>query len=114
MLDWILRKGSSPEGMGMEQAPQGSAHGRIQEVSGQRSQTHGLIFGRSYVEPGVGLNDPYGSHPTQDVAWFRDSMVHHQPHVLHCPGPSQNGRALSWSRTERAEAGPEATLTAAW
>lgn len=67
MSGWILRKGSSPEGMGMEQAPQGSAHGRIQEVSGQCSQTHGLIFGLSCMESGVGLGDSYESLPTQNV-----------------------------------------------
>ena len=30
-------------------------------------QTHGLIFGLSCVEPRVGLDDPYGSIPTQDI-----------------------------------------------
>ena len=55
----------------MEQAPQGSGHGtelvRVQGVSGQCSQTHGLIFGWCCMEQGVGLYDPYGSLPTRDI-----------------------------------------------
>ena len=35
--------------------------------SGQCSQTQGLDFGYSYVEPGVGLSDPYGSLPTWGI-----------------------------------------------
>lgn len=33
---------------------------------------YGLIFGCSYVEPGVGLSDSCGSLPTHDVLWFYD------------------------------------------
>jgi len=36
----------------------------VQEACGQCSQTYGLIFGWSCVEPGVGLSDPCGSLPT--------------------------------------------------
>ena len=31
--------------------------------------------GWSCVEPGVGLSDPYGSLPTQDILWSYDSMI---------------------------------------
>ena len=41
-----------------------AATGASQEVSGQCSQMYGLMFGWSSVEPGVGLDDPYGSLPT--------------------------------------------------
>ena len=41
---------------------------RVQGVSGQCSQSYGLIFGWSCVEPGShGLYDPHGSFPTQDI-----------------------------------------------
>lgn len=33
----------------------------------QHSQTQGLNFGRSCVEPGVGLGAPHGSLPTRDI-----------------------------------------------
>lgn len=33
---------------------------------------YGLIFGCSYVEPGVGLSDSCGSLPTHDILWFYD------------------------------------------
>lgn len=33
----------------------------------QGSQTYGLIFGWSCMEPGVGFNDPYMFLPTQDI-----------------------------------------------
>ena len=63
----IFTKGWS----GLEQAPQSSGHGTgpvgIHEVFGQCSQTYGLIFGCCFVEPGVGLSDPYGSLPTRDA-----------------------------------------------
>ena len=32
-------------------------------------------LGRSCAEPGVGLNDPYGSFPTQDVLRFYDHAL---------------------------------------
>ena len=55
----------------LEKAPQGNSHGtelaRVQETSGQHSQTYDLIFGWSCVEPGVGLSDPCGSLPTWDI-----------------------------------------------
>ena len=50
-----------------------AATGASQEVSGQRSQMYGLMFGWSSVEPGVGLDDPYG--PFQ-LGLFCDSMIH--------------------------------------
>ena len=52
------------------QDPQGSRSTKpvgVQEVFGQCSQTYGLIFGWSCVELGIGLNDPCGSLPTQDI-----------------------------------------------
>ena len=39
----------------------------VQEVFGQRSQVWGFNFERSCVEPGVGLDDPCGPLPTQDI-----------------------------------------------
>ena len=55
----------------MEQASQGSGHGTkpagVQYAVGQHSQTHSLFFGWFFEDPGVGLNDPCGSLPTQDV-----------------------------------------------
>ena len=39
----------------------------VQEASGECSQTYGLIFEWSSVEPGVGLNELYGFLPTQDI-----------------------------------------------
>ena len=63
-------------GQAVEQPPQGSGNGTelagVQEVSEQCSQTYNLISGWSCVEPGVGLDDPYGSIPTQDILWFYD------------------------------------------
>lgn len=38
-----------------------------EEMFGQRSQTHSLIFGWFFVEPGVGLSDPCGSLPTWEI-----------------------------------------------
>lgn len=35
-------------------------------------QLYSLIFGRFFVELGVGLSDPYESCPTQDIQWFYD------------------------------------------
>ena len=43
---------------------------RVQKTFRQSSQTYDLIFEQLCVEPGVGLNDPYGSLPTQDSLWF--------------------------------------------
>ena len=58
-----------PEGCWtLGQAPQGRGHhhpARVPEALGQRSQTHGLIFGWSFEDPGVGLDDPCRSLPTQ-------------------------------------------------
>ena len=55
-------------GRALGQAPQGSSHSTepagAQEVFGQHSQTHGLFFWGSCMEPGVGLDDPCGSLPT--------------------------------------------------
>lgn len=60
---WISGKGSSPEGdRALKQAPRGNVHGTnltgVQEVSAQRSQTYGLIFGWPCVEPAAGLDGP--------------------------------------------------------
>ena len=62
-------------GLGTGSVPEGSGHGtgcpgqwawpqaaRVQAF-GQCSQTQGLNFECSSVEPGVGLHDPYGSLP---------------------------------------------------
>ena len=62
--DWVSGKGSSPEGGGHGTGCPGQwswhrADG-VQEAPGQSSQTYGLIFGWSCMEP-VGVNDPYGS-----------------------------------------------------
>ena len=51
----------------MVQAAQGSGHGPGPpelRKSLDSTQTLGLIFGWSYVEPGFRLSDPYGSLPT--------------------------------------------------
>ena len=37
--------------------------------------TQGLKFGWSFVEPGVGHSDPYGSLLTQDILWLYGSMM---------------------------------------
>lgn len=52
---------------GLEESPQGSDISAVQEVSGQSSQTHDLIYGWSCVEPG---NDPYGSVPAGDTLFL--------------------------------------------
>lgn len=41
----------------------------------QCSQTRGLNFGWSCTEPGVGLCDPHGSRPTQDILRLYDPMT---------------------------------------
>ena len=61
-----------PEGgRALGQAPQGSGHSiepaGVQEAFGQLAQALGLIFGWSYVEPGVGCDDPCGSLPTWNI-----------------------------------------------
>ena len=54
----------------LEQALQCSGHGTeldgVQEALGKCSQTCNMIFGRSCVESGVGLNDSYEPLPIQD------------------------------------------------
>ena len=45
----------------------GTKLARVQQASGQCSQSYGLSFGWSHVEPGVGPSNPYGSLPTQDI-----------------------------------------------
>lgn len=50
--------------------PEGTDSAGGEEAIRQHSQTHGLIFGRSCVEPGVGLVDPCGSLPIQDTPRF--------------------------------------------
>jgi len=58
-------------GQALKQPPQGNSHGtelaEIQEASGLWAQRYDLTFGLTCVEPGVGLDDPYGSLPTQDI-----------------------------------------------
>lgn len=53
----------------MEQALQGSGHGtelaRVQELD--NALTYDLIFRTSCVDPGVGVDDPCGFLPTQDI-----------------------------------------------
>lgn len=39
------------------------------------SETHGLIIRWRYVEPGVGLNDPYLSFPSQDIPQLYNSST---------------------------------------
>ena len=73
--DWTSGKGSLSEGgQALEQALQGSGHSPKLPASGQSSLPYGLSFEWSYTDPGVGLNDPYGSHPTQVIPWFYDSI----------------------------------------
>ena len=66
--------------VGTEQPAQGSGHGtelgRIQEGSGQHSQTYGLSFG-SFVEPGVGHEDPstVGMMILVAVSSLNDSVI---------------------------------------
>ena len=45
----------------------GTELARVQEASGPSCWTYSLIFDWSRVEPGVILDDPYGSIPTQDI-----------------------------------------------
>lgn len=57
--------------LGTQQALQSSGQGPklagVQEASGQRCQTNGLIFVWSCVVPAVGLDDPYGFLPILDI-----------------------------------------------
>ena len=67
----MLGKGSSPKGgQALEQSPKGSGHGtelaRVPEAFGESSQSYGLVLGWFCVEPGVELDDPYGSFLAQD------------------------------------------------
>ncbi|XP_040517768.1 uncharacterized protein C11orf97 homolog isoform X1 [Gallus gallus] len=87
----MSEKGSSPEGgHAQKQPPQSTGHGselaRVQQASGQRSQTYALIFGWSCVEPAVRLADPYGSLPTRDVLSFHGCSC-----LQHSPGQPQDG-----------------------
>jgi len=73
MMLWLWNDGYD---RGLEQAPQGNTHGgtklaRIQQASGQLSQTYGLIFVFCCVE--VGHDDSCGSLPTQDILSFHES-----------------------------------------
>ena len=68
----MLGKGSAPRGWsGTGTGSPGQWHGTepagVQEVFGQRSWPHVQIFGWSCAEPGVRLDDPRGSLPTQDI-----------------------------------------------
>lgn len=70
---WVSVKGSSPEGSRHSTGSPGclSWHQAvgIQDMLGQCSQTYGLIFRHSFVEPVVGLDDPYGFLPSLDVVY---------------------------------------------
>jgi len=73
-------KGSSPEGGGHGlgcpgQWAQPQTAG-VQWAFGHCSQIQGLDLRWCCVEPGVGLSDPCGSFPTQDILWFYDSLLH--------------------------------------
>jgi len=67
----VLGKGSSPEGgQALEQAAQGSGHSpKLPEFKKHLDSglKYSLNFGWSYVEPGVGLDDPCESLPTWDI-----------------------------------------------
>lgn len=68
----------------LEQGHQGSDHGPkpvgSQEAFGQCSWIYGLTFRLPCVESGVGLNDPHGPFPTQDIAWFYDLSIFYFSH----------------------------------
>jgi len=66
---------------------------RVQDVSGQCSQTYGVIFGWSCVELGVGFDDPCGSIPTQDIQRFNDSSF-----LLHLINPRSN---VCWAPSDK-------------
>ena len=67
----------------------------VQEAYGQCSQTYGLIFGCCFVEPGVGLSDPYGSLPTRDALWFYD--------YFQCAATSSFGFSSTWQAPKKLE-----------
>jgi len=52
----------------------------VQGAFGRRSQTLGLNLRWSHVELGTGSDDLCGFLPTQDILWFRDSMIR-SPHI---------------------------------
>ena len=56
---------------------------RVQRVFGQCSQTHGLIFGWSCVEPGVGFDDLYQCLPTWDILWCFLAEIPAVTHLRH-------------------------------
>ena len=85
-----LRQGRGGWGSGTGAAPQGGGHGTgctgqwarprvaaVQRVFGQLSDT-GFKFGWSYVELGVGLDDPCEYLPTQDILCFYEPKQHQQ------------------------------------
>lgn len=67
-----VRKASLPENsQALEQAAQGSGCGtKLPEFQERLDNALSLISGCSCVEPGVGLNGPYGSLLTEDILWF--------------------------------------------
>lgn len=72
-------------GWAQEQAPQGNGHSTkpvsVQEAIQQCSQAHGGT-GVFCVGPGVGLDDPDGSLPTQLIPWSCDSSMKWNVSVL--------------------------------
>jgi len=69
-------------------------------VFGQHSQTCGLISGWSSVKPGVGLDDPCGSFPTQDILWFYQDRGHMKPgHTKHWPWLIDSKQRVTWSKS---------------
>ena len=90
------------ERLGTGSAPEGGGHGTgcpeqwalpgalgLEGEFAQRSQTLGLTSGWSCVEPGAGLNDPYGPLPTQDLLWL---IFYGKRQIL--PVPSQSSSCL--------------------
>lgn len=74
---------------GLEQAPQGNTHGgtklaRIQQASGQLSQTYGLIFGQSCVETGVELSDTYVSLLSWGILFSYDCVQRRAAKLVRC------------------------------
>jgi len=62
----------------MEQAAQGTGHGpKLLEFKEHLDNTlRYLILGGTYVKPGVGLRDPCGSLPIQNILWFYDFSIY--------------------------------------
>jgi len=54
----------------------------ILSSEGQWPRSLQVFFGWSCVEPGGGLDDPYGSLQTWDVLWFYDSGCSQQDHFI--------------------------------